>query len=448
VPHGWRTRQDPFGDVWDLAKELLETNSGLEARSLFEHLQRLQPGRFPDGQLRTFQRRVKVWRATEGPAKEVYFAQVYEPGIVSSSDFTWMNDLGIMIDGRPFDHLVYHFVLPYSNWETGSICFSESYESLAEGLQSALWKLGGATTEHLTDRLTTAVRHTTDPEKFTEAYRGLLCHYGMKPRATQAASPHENGDVEQRHYRLHRAVEQALLLRGSREFSERADYAGFLQRLFEQLNAGRKERFAKEQATLRPLPTRRLEACTQLPVVRVSEGSTISVKSNVYSVDSRLIGEHVKVKLYAERLEVWFAGRKLESIPRLRGENKHHINYRHIIEWFLRKPGAFEHYRYREDLFPTARFREAYDSLAAHLAPQKASKEYLRILKLAATESESLVDTALGCLLQLPAPPCFVDIKWMVETWKQVPPPSVEPIIAPVALADYDELLQVEETSA
>ena len=119
---------------------------------------------------------------------------------------------------------------------------------------------------------------------------------------------------------------------------------------------------------------------------------------NVYSVDSRLIGERVDVRLYAEELEVWFAGKVVERIPRLRGQRKHRINYRHVIDWLVRKPGAFENYRYREDLFPTSRFRMAYDALR-ETSPGRASREYLQILELAARENESLVDDALRVLL-------------------------------------------------
>lgn len=445
VPRMWRTREDPFGEVWEEARKLLEVNPGLEGRSLFEHLQRQHAGRFSDGQLRTFQRRVKVWRAIEGDPKEVFFSQVYTPGQLSESDFTWMNELGVLIAGQPFDHLLYHFVLPYSNWETGSVCFSESYESLAMGLQNALWELGGVTKAHQTDRLTTAVRKTKEPEQFTEAYRGLLRHYGMEPRATQADAPNENGDVEQRHHRFKRAVEQALMLRGSRGFSDRETYLAFLKELFAQLNAGRKVRFAEEQATLRRLPARRLEACTLLPAVRVSAGSTISVKNNVYTVDSRLIGESVKVKLYAERLELWYGQRSLESIPRLRGEGKHRINYRHIIDWLVRKPGAFEHYRYREDLFPSVQFRWAYDNLASRHTPQVASKEYLRILHLAAKQSESLVEEALRCCYELGGPINASEIEWIVQNWQAHPAPAVAASVAVVPLRVYDELLELEE---
>jgi hypothetical protein len=142
-PRTWRTRKDPFEDVWHEIKSMLEINAGLEAKTIFEEFQRRNPGQFADGQLRTLQRRIKVWRASEGPAKEVFFTQLHHPGELGQSDFTHMNKLGITIGGRPFDHLIYHFVLTYSNWETGSICFSESFETLSQGLQNALWELGG-----------------------------------------------------------------------------------------------------------------------------------------------------------------------------------------------------------------------------------------------------------------------------------------------------------------
>jgi hypothetical protein len=445
--HTWRTREDPFGGIWQEVRKHLEVNPGLESKSLFEYLQLRYPGRFSDGQVRTFQRRVKVWRALEGNPKEVFFAQLYSPGDLSESDFTWMNELGICIAGQPFDHLVYHFVLPYSNWETGSVCFSESLESLSMGLQNALWELNGATKVHQTDRLSTAVRATRDPEEFTQAYRGLLRHYGMEPKATQANSPNENGDVEQRHHRMKRAADQALMLRGSRDFADRPDYDGFLKDLFVQLNAGRQERFAQEQAVLLTLPAHRLEACSILPEVKVTGGSTISVKKNVYSVDSRLVGETVKVKLYADTLEVWYAQRCLETLTRLRGTGKHRINYRHIIDWLVRKPGAFEHYRYREDLFPSVRFRWAYDALKAHHTLQKASKEYLAILQLAAVESESIVDESLECAYQMGTGISFSWIKEIVENWKAHPTPTMELSITAVPLTDYDELLQVQEAA-
>ncbi len=394
----WRTRKDPFEGVWEQIKSFLRNNSGIEAKTLFEYLQRENPGCFQDGQLRTFQRKIKHWRATEGPSREVFFPQVHKPGWLGQSDFTHMGSLGITIAGVFFDHLIYHFVLTYSNWETGSICFSESFESLSEGLQKALWKLGGVPEAHQTDRLSTAVNKADNPEEFTRRYQALLSHYGIRGQKTQPASPNENGDIEQRHHRFKRALDQALMLRGSRDFASKREYMNFLEDLFSQLNSNRKDRFMEEQSALGSLPLKQLPACTRLDL-RVGPSSTIRVKHNVYSVHSRLIREKVTVKLYADHLDVWYGQKLIETMPRLRGSGRHRIQYRHIIDWLIRKPGAFENYRYRSDLFPGIRFRMAYDELKRCHTDSRANKEYLKILQLAAMENETAVDDALRLIL-------------------------------------------------
>src|SRR5271163_1393003 len=260
VPHTWRTRQDPFQDVWPQLLELLRLNPGLQAKTLFLDLQRRFPGRFPDVQLRALQRRIKQWRALEGPPKEVFFAQIHEPGRLAESDFTCMAKLGVTILGEPFDHLIYHFVLTYSNWEAGTVCFSESFESLSEGLQNALWELGKVPERHRTDRLSTAVNNTVRPAEFTERYEGLMRYHGLTAEKIQAGHGNENGDVEQRHHRFKRAVEQELLLRGSRDFASVDAYRSFLQALFARLNAGRRQRLTEEMAVMRELPERRMES--------------------------------------------------------------------------------------------------------------------------------------------------------------------------------------------
>ena len=442
----WRTRENPFEEVWEMVKSFLENNSGFEAKTLFEYLQREYPGRFSDGQIRTFQRRVKNWRATEGSAREVFFPQVHKPGKLSQSDFTHMGELGITIGRVLFDHLIYHFVLTYSNWETGTICFSESFESLSDGLQKALWKLGGVPEAHQTDRLSTAVNKPENPEEFTQRYQGLLSHYRLTGRKTQPARPNENGDVEQRHYRFKRALDQTLMLRDSRDFATRKEYEIFLEGLFAQLNSNRHDRFKEELAVLRSLPAKQLSASTKL-TVGVGPSSTIRVKHNVYSVHSRLIREKVTVRLYAERLEIWHGQSHIENIPRLRGSGNHHIQYRHIIDWLVRKPGAFENYRYRSDLFPTSRFRMAYDELKQHHVVSKASKEYLLILKLAAKENEAAVDEALRLLFDRNRPISAESVESLVLSG-QKPASATDVTIPAVVLHAYDCLLGGAEVTA
>ena len=436
-PHAWRTREDPFAEVWDEVREHLELSPELQAKTLFEWLQRRYPDRFENGQLRTLQRRVHRWRATSGPPKEVFFTQIHRPGRLGASDFTHMTNLGVTIAGQPFDHMVYHFVLTCSNWETASICFSESFESLSEGLQQALWELGGVPQRHRTDRLSAAVNNLSEKKEFTRRYQALMDHYGLTIEKINPRQAHENGDVEQSHYRFKEAVDQALKLRGSHDFLDRTAYSRFLREILDQRNAGRQNRLAEERAVFRPLPSARLESYKRAqPQVR--PGSIIHVDRNVYSVDSRLIGERVDVRLYAEELEVWFAGRAVDRIPRLRGQRNHRINYRHVIDWLVRKPGAFENYRYREDLFPTSRFRMAYDELR-ETDPGHASREYLQILQLAARENESWVDDALRFLLDNDQPITARTVREWVEA-RETAKPVTEVEVEMFDLSSFDVL--------
>jgi hypothetical protein len=440
--HTWRTRKDPFAGVWEEATRFLEEDERFEAKTIFEWLQRKYPGRFSDGQLRTFQRKLRRWRAVEGPAKEVMFPQKHEPGELCASDFTHMDELEITIQGQRFAHLIYHFVLTYSNWETGTICFSESFESLSEGFQNALWELSGVPEKHRTDRLSSAVHKFPNVGEFTDRYQGLLNHYRLKGVTIQAGKAHENGDVEQRHNRFKRSAGQALLLRGSRDFISREEYAGFLAGLFRQLNSGRQERFQEECRVLRFLPKWRLNDCKRQRV-KVGPSSTIRLQHNVYSVPSGLIGEWVEARLYAEQVEVWYGQRLIERIPRLRGEENHRINYRHIIDCLVRKPGAFAQYRYRDDLFPTSRYRMAYDMLK-ETSPGSADKEYVKILHIAAGESETGVDDVLRMLFDQGLPISCETIRAMVSSAQHIP--SVREVcIDAVDLKMYDRLLGLQE---
>ena len=438
----WLTRPDGFAEEWPEIVEQVRTNPGLEAKTIFSALQRKHPERFSDGQLRTLQRRIKRWRATEGPAQEVYFVQEHRAGELCASDFTHLTELGITISGKPFAHMLYHFVLTYSNWETGTICASESFASLSEGLQNALWELGGVPLLHRTDRMTAAVNNLTEQADFQKNYQTLLNHYGLEGRRIQTGRPNENGDVEQRHYRLHRALDQALLLRGSREFAAVDEYRAFLGKLFEQLNGGRKSRLAEEMERIRPLPERRLDNVKRVRS-RVNSGSLIMVERNSYSVNSRLIGEIVEARVFADHIEVWYGGQKMEQLPRLRGRTNYRIDYRHIIDWLVRKPGAFASYRYREHLFPSSRFRMAYDLLRETM-PVHCDRRYLQILEIAAKQGEAQVEDALRLLLAsdrgqetIADKDAFVQFLNRCEQAPEV----VDVAIPEVALSSFDQLL-------
>lgn len=441
--HVWQTRSDPFKEEWIWVQDQLTINPGLEAKTLFEELQRQNPGKFEDGQLRTLQRRVKEWRHLEGPDQEIYFEQIHYPGDLCSSDFTHMDELGITINLEPFKHLIYHFTLTYSNWETGTVCFSESIESLGEGLQNAWFELGGVTKRHRTDQLSAAVHKIKNREEFISSYKALLNHYGVQGETTQAASPHENGDIESLNGKFKRKVGQALMLRGSRDFGSRKEYEQFLSKLFKQINSGRQTKFLEEMSYLKPLPSTRLNSLKEFRV-NVGPSSTINILHNTYSVPSRLIGAEVKVKLYAEYLELSYGRNVSEIIPRVRGEYKYLIQYRHIIEWLIRKPHAFENYRYRDALYPTTYFRMAYDELHERMASIKADKEYLKILYLAAKENEAKVNDALKEMITTTRNIEYSIIEEMVKQNDGMT--KIDDVkIEEVDVAIYDSLLMTEE---
>jgi hypothetical protein len=444
----WRTRMDPFSEDWPKIAGRLKAAPELEAKALFEHLlggdpQKPQkPIKYDPGQLRTFQRRVKQWRATEGPDKEVFFAQEHRPGEAMQTDFTSGNELAITIRGVPFEHLLGQSVLPYSNWQWVTRCRSESLMAMKRQLQESLFKLGRVPKYHQTDN-TTAATHDVPSGKrdFNQDYENLVKYFGMEPRTIAVGQKEQNGDVEAQNGALKRRLKQHLLLRGSRDFDSEEDYEAWVQQVCEQANQLRRKKVAEELAVMRKVKANRLLEYTEEHKT-VSGWSTIRIMHNSYSVPSRLIGEAVKVRVYESRLEVWYGDKWQLTMERLLGRNKHHIDYRHIIWSLVQKPGAFERYKYREDLFPTLTFRRAYDALAAALTGWDANVDYLRILHLAASTMEADVEAAVDLLLEQKAVPRIERVKALVSpSTPEVPSmPAYE-----VDLAGYDALLDSGE---
>ena len=437
-PRTHRTRPNPFAADWPWVCAQLERDPALQAKTLFVDLCAQYPGRYQPNQLRTLQRHIANWRAQYGPARDVMFEQVHQPGRMAQSDFTHMEDLAITLAGIPFPHLLYHLVLTYSNLEAVQICFSESFEALAEGVESCLWQLGGVPQQHRTDNLSAAVvKIERGVRQYTDRYLALMAHYALEPSTNQSGEAHENGDVEQAHERYKDAVDQALRLRGSRDFADRAAYARWLHELTRQRNATRAVRAVEEQAALRPLPNLPLDPVQDLHVA-VSRFATIRVLRNLYSVPARLIGQTLLVRVRAETLDLHLGAAKLLSLPRLRGSQQHRIDYRHIIDSLVRKPGAFAQYRYRDDLFPSLVFRQAYDTLRQQL-PQRAEQQYVRLLHLAATTSEVEVETALRLLQEASSTPTMDAVRELVCGQLQVAVPEVaSPVLD---LSPYDQLL-------
>jgi hypothetical protein len=439
----WRTRSDVFWEVWPEVEGFLVTDPSILATTLFDYLCRRYEGKFQEGHLRTLQRQIKVWKATKGSPQEVMFPQTHRPGELCESDFTDMRSLGITINGQPFPHLLFHFALTYSNWESATICFSESYEALSEGFQNGVWELGGVPHKHRTDCLSAAINNQCDPEQFTERYSALMNHYRIEAAHINPGRANENGDVEQSHHRFKLALAQELILRGSKDFRSREQYVSFLQQMLRRRNAARREKVQEELAIIGKLPDQRLEDFTRV-IVKVSRNSTINVRHNIYSVDSRLIGERVEVRVYAENLQIWYSAKKVDEFERMRGESNHKINYRHIIDSLIKKPGAFANYRYQSDLFPRTVFRTAYDELRSK-SPATADRQYLRILQLAALRGEEKVYEILHQLIRSGESVSDHSVEEMLE--QEEPLTAWQVAVDPVSVASYDSLLDQPEVN-
>ena len=437
-PRVWRTREDPFEAEWPYIAEMLSDEPDLEAVALFDHLVDRSPGRYEEGQLRTLQRRLKRWRAEEGPPKELFFPQVHRPGEAMQTDFTWATELEVTIAGERFAHMLCHPVLPSSNWEWVTVCHSESMTALRRGVQEALFELGRVPKFHQTDNSTAATHDLrTGKRGFNREYLDLVEHFGMKARTTGVGEKEQNGDVEAANGAFKRRVRQRLKLRRSSDFASVREYEAWLQDVARKANRPRQKKLQEELSVMIPLGVGRLPEFSEVDV-RVTQGSTIRVKASVYSVPSRLKGEMVRVRVYEDRLEVYYAQKRELTVERLRGKGAHRVNYRHVIRALVRKPGAFARYRYREDLFPTFTFRRAYDILTERSPERRADLEYLRVLQLAAETMECEVETAISLLLEQGEVPTAAAIKDLV---RPEAPAIPEVVVNAVDLGIYDSLL-------
>jgi hypothetical protein len=449
-PRDWRTRPDPFEEHWPEIEARLRDAPDLEAKTLFELLHDAYPGRYDEGQLRTLQRKIRRWRAAHGPEREVVLAQKHRAGEAAQTDFTWTTELGVTIAGQAFAHMLCVLVLPYSNWQWATVCLSESIAALRRGVQRAVFQLGRVPRYHQTDCSTAATHRIPDGQAvcfedgmrpFNAEYVALMRHLGMTPRTTEVGAKEQNGDVEAGHGALKRRLEQALLVRASRDFDSEAAWQEFIDQVLRKVNARRGRRVAEDLAAMRELNVAKLPEYVE-DQVRVSEWSTIRVRQNAYSVPSRLIGEWVRVRLFEERIEVRYAEQLELECERLRGRNRSRIDYRHVIWSLVRKPGGFARYVYREEMFPSPVFREAYDAIQAVRPGTKGDLEYLRILHLAASTMETDVATALT-LLHMGGKSITVEA---VQDLTGSPTRTAVPDMAPahVDLAAYDTLLMQE----
>lgn len=442
-PHTWRTRLDPLKAIWPQAQSMLDAAPELEAKTLFEYFLARSDSGLQETHLRTFQRRVRHWRATRGPDKEVFFAQHRQPGQLMQLDWTHAKELKVTTGGEVLDHLFCHCVLPYSDWQWATRCISESFLSLVAGFQAAVKQLGKCPAHLGTDN-SSAATHEVEampgrPRAYNSDYLELCTHYDLRPVTINVGCPHEHGDVEAQNRHLKRRIEQHLILRGSREFGSVEEYDQFVLGILHRANAARQQRLSEELAVMRPLPGSALAEYREYAPL-VSSQSLIRVNKHAYSVPSRLIGHTLRVQQHEALLKVYLGGEHLFDLPRLRGNSGAAVDFRHVIDPLLRKPGAFVHYRHRQALYPSTTFRAAYDRLVADHGERPGVIEYLQLLKLAAEQTVEAVEPLLQERLAQAG-------KWRALQVREQIAPSPRTIVSLTeltpALEDYDRLIEL-----
>jgi len=383
----WRTREDPLEAIWENELvPLLETEPQLTGLTLWEYLEDEHAGQFPYRVLRTLQRRVKHWKATEGPGKTVIFRQSVPPGQQGLSDFSHPNT-DITIQGEVFAHLLYQFRFAYSGWRYVQIILGgESYSALADGLQSALFRAGGSPIEHRTDSLSAAFNNSVEEQKLTQSYEALCTHYNLQATRNNRGVSHENGAIECAHGSFKRRLDQALKLRGSCNFAAIKDYQAFLDTVTGRLNKRCQSRFKDEQLALQALPDERFMDYSELSL-KVTRSSALEVKRVLYTVPSRLIGENVRVHVYHDHL-AFFVGQTLTSTlarvyPKAGQDRGRCIDYRHIIHSLSAKPQAFRFLQFRDELLPTETYRKLWLHCDQQFESREACKWIVGVLRIA-----------------------------------------------------------------
>jgi hypothetical protein len=439
-----RRRPDPLAAIWESEiVPMLRAAPGLRPIAIFEEMGRRHP-EIDFGVRRTLERRVRAWRALNGPERDVIFRQEPVPGQLGLSDFTDMRDLGVMVASERLDHRLYHFRLAFSGWEHAHVVLGgESFVALAEGLQNALWGLGRVPREHRTDSLSAAFRNLdrNAQEDLTRRYEELCVHYGMMPTRNNLGIAHENGAIESVHGHLKKAIEDALLLRGTRQFDDLDAYRRFVDEVVGRRNRRNSKRLDVERPSLLALPARRTGDYEE-KLITVTSRSGFTLRKVFYTVPSRLVGHRLRVRLYDDRLECFLGSTQLMTLQRGRaqanGKHGHVVDYRHVIHALQRKPMALLNLVYREQLFPRRAFARAFEALLAKQTERQACRSMVGLLALAherACEAElaEIIDAELDAG-RLP------DLDALRERFKPLETSIPEVVIALTPLHVYDEL--------
>ena len=442
-----RRRPDPIAHLWDAEiVPLLKATPGIRAVAVFDEMRRRHP-ELGEGVRRTLERRIRRWRALNGSEQDVIFRQEHPPGRMGLSDFTDVAELGIMISGEPLAHRLYHFRLAFSGFAHAHVVLGgESFVALAEGLQNALWALGGVPEQHRSDSLSAAFRNldAQAQEDLTKRYEALVAHYKMTPTRNNPGVAHENGSIESPHGHLKKVIEDELLLRGSRDFDDLAAYRRFIDEVVGRRNARNRRQIEIERAVLKELPERRTADYEEARVIVTSSGG-FALKKVFYTVPSRLIGHWLTARLYDDRVVCFLGSTEVLTLRRGRSPDHHKrahvVDYRHVIHALRRKPMALLNLVYRDQLFPRPAYARAFEALLAGLGEKRACRTMVGLLALAHDRAcEAGLAEAIAVDLDASRLP---DLARMRERFQPDATSIPEVHIEMASLDTYDELATV-----
>jgi hypothetical protein len=372
----------------------------------------------------------------------------HEPGMQGFSDFTELKGIAITIQGKAFEHLIYHYRLGYSGWRYAQVIQGgESFIALSQGVQNALEACGGVPKQHRTDSLSAAYRNMGGrrSKNLTTLYDELCDHYRMEPTRNNKGIAHENGSIESPHGHLKNRIEQALYLRGSFDFASVAEYQALIDTVVAKLNQQCQQKYEQEKPTLQPLPKYRVPDYEVLSA-KVSTRSTIDVRCILYTVPARLIGHQLELHLYHDRIIGYLERQQVVVLPRIRRQDKDRdirrsrcINYRHIIEALHCKPKAFLYCSWQSDLLPNPQYRQLWNTLKTQFDLEQAGLIMVEALYIAATQD---IEAAVAEYLEYQLQQGTLTLNRLK---KEFEPPHLkafpESTVQQHPLASYDQLL-------
>jgi len=391
----YKTRKSPIDEVWASELEpMLFKNPSLQPKTLLIYLQRVHLDKegnpiYNNSIERTLQRKVAKWLALNGRSKEIMFPQEHIPGEQALSDFTNFDGVKITIQGWPFKHMFYHFRLVYSKWSYLKVIRSgESMQALSEGLQEALFALGGVPKEHRTDSLSAAFKNISAETRkdLTVKYEELCSYYGMIPTRNNKGKKHENGSVESSHGHIKNRIFQELIIRGSNDFNSISDYDNWIHEIVKSSNKRNCKDFQAEYLALQALPKYKTNDY-EIKSLNVSNLSIIILKGMRYSMPSSLSGHTITAHIYQNEIKIFLGCSFVFSCSRKyfnEHKSKYVIDYRHVVHSLIKKPAAFRKCQYRDEILPTEEYKQIWRYLDQTENRKIAPKIMLRLLKLAA----------------------------------------------------------------